>query len=134
MPLLFPLALFLVLCIVMLVNLSHTKPPSSTDTVEALCDAILRNDKKTQSDLCTLSPIPTPIIHAVGEIASHHEEIAKKYSTEIVKTWDSASCTFEVVAVALMHSDESIHFTCCWVVNQWNIISISLESPRARVD
>jgi hypothetical protein len=132
-PLLVPLTIFLVLAITMIVVFTKTPVPTATETVEALCDAILRDDKKTQDDLMTSKSASTMAMHALSAVKDEHREVGASYHCRIVKAWDDADSSFETIAVPVS-SDESILFTCRFVVNQWTITSISLDSPRARID
>ncbi len=134
MPLLVPLIIFLILSVVLLAALANTKPPTSIDTVEALCDAILRNDVVTQRTLMTLDTISTTVHHALGSIADQHEEIARTYHAKIIKEWDDTNASYALVGVPLDAPDESLRFTCRYIVNQWTITAIQIDSPKIRID
>jgi hypothetical protein len=115
----------------MLVTLAHTEPPSAQDTVEAYCDAILRNDVTTQNCLTTNLQINSTIKRAIGLLKEEHEEVAMTYCTEITKTWDDSTSSYSDVYVPLPKKDEGVTFTCRNIVNQWSIVGIKLHKSNA---
>ena len=118
----------------MIVLLAQTHPPTAIDTTEALCDAILRNDVQTQNSLMTMDSIPTTMVRALGALKNDHLETATSYNAKIIKEWDDPDASFVIVAVPLESDDESLNFTCRYVVNQWTIVSIQLSSPKIHVE
>lgn len=134
MPLLIPLVLFLFLSIMLLAVLANTKPPTASDTVEALCDAILRHDVVTQRSLMTMDTVSTTVRHALGVLSDEHSEVAHTFHPTVLKEWDDADASYALVSVPLDTPNEFVRFTCRYVVNQWTIIAIQIDSPKIRID
>lgn len=130
MILLIPLSIFLVLSVMLIVVLSKTKPPSQQDTVEALCDAILRKDLITQSSLIAMSSIPEEVQVAIENLKGEHIETATSWHTEIEKTWDDTESTYSRVVVPIDQDGSGIEFTCEFVVNQWVVTSVKNISSK----
>lgn len=112
----------------MIYALVRTHPPTAIDTVEALCDAILRNDVTTQKTLMSMESVPSPISGALGEMKDKHQEVAMSYSSSITKEWDDNNASFARVCVPRESLGKAVCFTCRYVVNQWTIIAIELET------
>ena len=134
MILLIPLAIFLVLCLVMVGTMVHTRPPSAIDTVEALCDAVIRHDIVTQRTLMSMNAISTTVAHAIGTLCDDHDETAMSYNAQVVEQWDDANSSYALVSVPLPTDNEHVRFTCQYTVNQWTIIAMQIDSPKIHLD
>lgn len=110
--------------------LYNTKPPSASETAEAFCDAVMRNDKKTQKLLTTFEKIPTSIAKAIGELSQEHKEIAKNYNVRILKEYDDENFEYQIVALTAQNQTDEIFFTCQFVANQWVIIKIKIAEKE----
>jgi len=118
----------------MVVVLAHTPNPTAIDTVEALCDAIIREDVKTQRSLMALDSTPLPIVKALNLIRNQHREIARDYDAKAIKEWDDNAASYVLVSVPLLKPDESLLFKCKKSVNQWSIVAMSIDSPHKNTD
>ena len=127
MQLLIPLVFFLILCVAMIVLAAKFKAPSATETVEALCDAILRGDSRTQGDLTSFSQMPEQVLETLKQIKDEHTEQAASYKSKILKKWDSENATFEQIQVPC-GKEKGLIFDVRATLNQWMIISIKLKS------
>ena len=107
----------------MLVLLAKTKTPNAKETVEALCDAILRRDKSTQKDLTSFEDVPGHVLVALEHIKHLHVEQAVSYQSTSIKKWDSEDASFENVQVEC-RKNEFLIFECRSTLNQWTIIDI----------
>lgn len=114
----------------LIILLAKTKPPTAQDTVEAFCDAILKDDKNTYNSLATFVDVPTEVREAINAMSEKHDEIAMSWDTKILKSWDDSEASYELVEVPLLTSERSLKFKCQFVVNQWAITSIELSSPK----
>ncbi len=127
MQLLLPLAIFLVLCVAMVVLVAKFKAPSALETTEALCDAILRGDVKTQKDLISFPQIPNQVLDSLNEVKTEHLEPATSYRSKVIKKWDSENATYEQIQVPCGEA-KSLIFDCRATHSQWIITSIKLAT------
>lgn len=114
----------------MVVVLARTKPPTQIDTVEALCDAIIRQDEQTQVALMGGKKDISQVTKALEAIAGDHKEIATSYNSKVIKEYDDANASYSIVEVPLNGDDNSIYFTCCLITNQWSVLSVHTERPN----
>jgi|GEM_PF-5037080 len=131
MQLLLPLAIFFVLCVAMIVLVAKFKAPSASETVEALCDAILRRDKRTQSDLISFENVPPQVFEALNHIKNEHQEQAASFRTKVLKKWDSENASFEQIQVPCGENMNLI-FESRATLNQWIITSIKLQDLTSK--
>lgn len=125
MQLLGPLLIFLILVVVMIVVLARTEPPDEIATVESFCDAIKRNDTKTQSVLVQPGVINDDIVEAIVSMGKSHREIAQSYGSKIIRTWDDANASYSLVEIPNAKTQSALQFTCRKSAQQWTISSIS---------
>lgn len=132
MSLLVALVVFLVLCIVMIAALAKSSPPTAIDTVEALCDAVIRGDVRTQKDLMTLRAVPDLVQASLGEMEDVHKDVAVSYNASVVETWDDAHASYETVRIPA--ADGDIIFTCRTAAMQWTIIEIERDVSHSELE
>lgn len=115
----------------MIVLLAKTEQPNAVDNVEAFCDAVMRGDLKTQDSLMSIEKISSTIGHAISELKPEHQETSRAYDTKVVKKWDDANASYCLVSVKLLNENETLDFTCRYVVNQWLIVGMQINSSRS---
>ncbi len=118
----------------MIAVLARTHPPTAIDTVEALCDAIARDDYTTEKTLIMMSSIDQDVRQAVKTLCELPREIGTSYNAQVIRQWDDSNASFAIVAIPLPEKVESLRFTCRFVVNQWTIIGIQIDSLNIHMD
>jgi len=115
----------------MIILVAKYKAPSAKETVDALCDAILRSDIRTQQDLISFEEIPDKVRHILNEIKSKHLEQASSYNSVVIKKWDTENTTYEQIQVECGEGNALV-FDCRSALNQWIITSIKLKEFQAK--
>ena len=118
----------------MIAVLARTYPPTAIDTVEALCDAIARDDHTTEKTMITMSSIDQDVRQALKTLCELPREIGTSYNAQIIRQWDDSNASFAIVEIPLPENEESLRFTCRFVVNQWTIIAMQIDSSNMHMD
>ena len=118
----------------MIAVLARTYPPTAIDTIEALCDAIARDDHTTEKTMITMSSIDKYVRHALKTLNEIPREVGTSYNAQIIREWDESNASFAIVSIPLPEKEESLRFTCRFVVNQWTIIAMQIDSSNMHMD
>lgn len=127
MALLIPLAIFLIICVAMIVVLYKSSEPSSIDTIEAYCDAVLNKDLKIQNDLLITNANIINIEKIIEPLRVEFSEIGKKYPLEILKTLENLDTSIDIVVLSHPLLVEELEFVCQYFSNQWLITKIKVK-------
>ncbi len=111
----------------MIVVLYKSSEPSSIDTIEAYCDAVLNKDLKIQNDLLITNANIINIEKIIEPLRVEFSEIGKKYPLEILKTLENLDTSIDIVVLSHPLLVEELEFVCQYFSNQWLITKIKVK-------
>ena len=112
----------------MIVFMSKSSAPSTIDTAEAFCDAIIRNDKKTLEAISIVKSIPAKVIEVFQSKEYANRQVGQRYDFKIIEDNVSNDSWYYVIELKLSETNSKIEIKLAKSINRWVISNISLVS------